>query len=455
MQFEEIDNKIREAADHHHPAYNENAWRKMDKLLDKYLPQKKDDRRRIIFFLLLFLLLGSASYLFIGKPWKSSKRITEVNKTTEQTIPVNAPDKTSSAGETGLPQIPENNSTGEIKTNDNSVLSTIKVNRQQYLDAIQQSLTSRLKASQQKRPLMGNENDATKNNSPLIANIQQPQENNTTITSTPVNNNQQPSVNNTNVAINPVVDNVFTKKNDEAVNNNNVSKKEETPAISPVIKRTASKNKKDKFLSLSVSVGPDVSKAGSSNLGQLTWSYGAGINYTMNRFTLRSGFYVAKKIYSAGPYDYTLPYALPANIKLINVDANCRVFEIPVSLAYNFGASGSHSWYAGIGLSSYLMKSEKYKNLYKNTSTNSTYPRSFQYSNENRHYFSVLDLSTGYTLQLNKTLSLSAEPYIKIPMQGIGEGKVHLNSGGILFSLGIRPFQPPKKLKAKSETGTK
>ena len=34
MQFEEFDNKAKEAADHHHPAYDEQAWTKMQKLLD-------------------------------------------------------------------------------------------------------------------------------------------------------------------------------------------------------------------------------------------------------------------------------------------------------------------------------------------------------------------------------------------------------------------------------------
>ena len=45
MQFEEFDDKIRDAAEHHHPAYNEGAWGKMNKLLDKHLPQEKKRRR--------------------------------------------------------------------------------------------------------------------------------------------------------------------------------------------------------------------------------------------------------------------------------------------------------------------------------------------------------------------------------------------------------------------------
>ena len=39
MQFEKFDKKIREAADHHHPAYDDNAWDKMEKLLNKHMPE--------------------------------------------------------------------------------------------------------------------------------------------------------------------------------------------------------------------------------------------------------------------------------------------------------------------------------------------------------------------------------------------------------------------------------
>jgi len=53
----------------------------------------------------------------------------------------------------------------------------------------------------------------------------------------------------------------------------------------------------------------------------------------------------------------------------------------------------------------------------------------------------VLNLSGGYTRQLNSTFSVSAEPYVEIPLTGIGKGKVHLNSGGILFTIGIKPFK--------------
>jgi hypothetical protein len=37
-------------------------------------------------------------------------------------------------------------------------------------------------------------------------------------------------------------------------------------------------------------------------------------------------------------------------------------------------------------------------------------------------------------------MSLTVEPYFKLPLQGVGYGKVKLNSGGIVFTLSTRLF---------------
>ena len=45
MQSDFFDNKVKEAADHHHPAYDEQAWGRMEKMLDEHLPREKKKRR--------------------------------------------------------------------------------------------------------------------------------------------------------------------------------------------------------------------------------------------------------------------------------------------------------------------------------------------------------------------------------------------------------------------------
>ena len=83
MQFDKFDNKAREAAENHHPPYNEQAWAKMEKLLDKHMPQEEDDRRRVLFFLLLIIGLGGAG-LFIAKPWKGKQTRAAATQSVQQ-----------------------------------------------------------------------------------------------------------------------------------------------------------------------------------------------------------------------------------------------------------------------------------------------------------------------------------------------------------------------------------
>ena len=90
------------------------------------------------------------------------------------------------------------------------------------------------------------------------------------------------------------------------------------------------------------------------------------------------------------------------------------------------------------------MKRETYNYISKFPSGQTT-NKQVTYNNKNKHYFSVLTLSGGYQRNLGKSVSIAAEPYVKIPVDGLGFGKMKLNSAGILFSLQVKPFKERKK----------
>ncbi|MNV93619.1 hypothetical protein D3C71_1883310 [compost metagenome] len=57
--------------------------------------------------------------------------------------------------------------------------------------------------------------------------------------------------------------------------------------------------------------------------------------------------------------------------------------------------------------------------------------------NANQHLMSVVDLSATYFIKLKtEKFKIGVEPFVKIPLTGVGEGKVNLKSSGI--SLKIR-----------------
>ena len=111
-----------------------------------------------------------------------------------------------------------------------------------------------------------------------------------------------------------------------------------------------------------------------------------------------------------------------------------------VTVDYKISSNKKQSWFASVGVSSLLMKEETYDYYFKPNYSPTYITYSKTINNQNKHYFSVLNLSGGYTRVLNKNISLQAEPYLKIALDGVGYGKVKLNSGGVLFSAVIKPF---------------
>jgi hypothetical protein len=222
--------------------------------------------------------------------------------------------------------------------------------------------------------------------------------------------------------------------------------KEKEPTVTEN-KSTASTDKKKtekKFPSnfgLTFSAGPDASFVSLKRFGKINLTYGAGIRYDFaKKLTVRTGFYVTKKIYTASPEQYHTPGGNYPH--LVGVDANCKIYEIPLSLAYSFGHKKNHNWFANVGLSSFIMKTEDYTYNYKNY--NQAYSYYQKVSNENKHYFSVLTISGGYNYRFNKRVSIQAEPYLQLPLSGIGNGKIKLNSAGVLFTVNIKPFAKKK-----------
>lgn len=471
MQSEHFDNKIREAADHHHPAYDEKAWEKMEKLLDKHLPQKKDDRRRIIFFLLLFVLLGGGAWFFFGGAGHSNKTITKNDQNNHSnSIVSNSDDKQSNISI-------EKNSTAvtphtkDIKgSNEENLLQTEKsdktiavFNRKKYDQSVLSIVNDRLRktvrsnsTSLEKIKPENKQEPIEKHNTVDQANLQT-----NTMTTDEVNN----KTSNTDKINDSKAEGVEKNKSDLLANSNISTTKTatETTEVNKAVneekkdvasksntnsssKESAAKSKKGNYFFLSLSAGPDVSAAGINNIGKVKPVYGIGVGFSFHdKFSLKTGFYSSRKIYNASPYEYHPAYNIWNYYPYLNeVDADCRVFEIPVMVSYNFVQSKSHSIFGTAGISSYFMKRETYNYISKLPSGQIT-SNERTYNNRNKHYFSVITLSAGYVRKLNKSVSLAAEPYVKVPVEGIGFGKMQLNSAGVLFSVIVKPFKEIKK----------
>src|SRR6185437_10217656 len=441
MKPDNLDIKIQEAAAQNEPDYNERAWSDMEKLLDKEMPQKKKDKKRIFWiFLSLFIVTGS---LFLLNP--SEKNTGEKIILAKTTPPSKAtpPARGFRAG---------NNNDSASGTIANT---TIKDANHYTIQPLQSSIHEITKQpSFSEKSIQNPETqtikyDNTDGNNISIINAQNDTvENKTGIDNQITNAVKKGKTEQTNI---PQSATVIPKEDVEGMNKNErTDENKNFPSLiigndknnSP--KKNTSPKNSNKFINsfaINLSAGPDVSAVNIDDIGKINPLFGAGISYSIGkRWNVRTGFYIEKKVYDTKATNYHPPAGFwnyyPG---LCYIDANCKVYEVPLIVNYNFSQSSTHFWFVSAGISSYFMKKEKYYYTPKDPSIQYAYG-SYTVNNKNQHYFSSARLSAGYERKLSNTISVITEPYLNLPLAGVGYGKVKLYSTGILFTLSIKPF---------------
>lgn len=414
MPFDKLDIKAREASEQYNAAYNEEAWSKMEALLDKHMPRdiiQPENKERKFHEKWLFLLLGLMAVSFIIlliKPWKNNRGN---NVPIENTVIIKPAGGNSGNKSIAIKPIENTKSNGEgdqktyskdtradkdlvaLKTNiDKNIVNEngdIQINEGSVEVAKSQNtfLQEGLISQKIDNRIIGNKN--------IISN---------------------------NISISDALKRDKTTK--RKINNSYYTKK----------------NKFANSFSLSLSAGPDVSAINVNNIGTFEILFGAGLGYKFGkRWQVRTGFYTVKKVYEAKPSDYSPPSVFWNYYpQLEDIYADCGVNEIPLIINYSFRQNPKHAWFGSAGISSYFMNRETYNYLSKTPTGYQN--KSYTIYRQNKHYLSSLRISAGYEKTLNKTISLIAEPYLNLPLSGIGYGKVKLNSAGLLFSVNVKPF---------------
>ena len=176
------------------------------------------------------------------------------------------------------------------------------------------------------------------------------------------------------------------------------------------------------------------------NEDQVSWGGGLAIGYAVSkRFSVAVGFGVSEKKYGARLADYKNPPTWGPRYEVdSNLTASCTVYEIPVLLQYNFINKGANHFFVTAGLSTYLMKREEYNYVYYYYGNEQH--AMLEYKNQNKHVLSILSLSVGYRRQFNRKFAVQFAPFIKIPLSGVGQGRVNLYSAGLQLSAHWRPW---------------
>ena len=204
--------------------------------------------------------------------------------------------------------------------------------------------------------------------------------------------------------------------------------------------KTVSKKKKDQKqkehgIYAGVLISPDISAVKFQSVKNIGFTAGILIGYQLNKnISIESGAAWNKKYYrSDGEYFSTKNITLPAYAKIKKLDGTCEMIEVPVTLKYNFRSSVKTGLSVSAGMSSYIMKKENY--TYTVERNGQQYPRKADYKNSSTDLFAVASVGFGYNRSLGKGSVLRLEPYIKIPVKGVGIGSLPIMSSGMNIAI--------------------
>jgi hypothetical protein len=178
-------------------------------------------------------------------------------------------------------------------------------------------------------------------------------------------------------------------------------------------------------------VSPDISTIKFQSIKNIGVSAGVLVGYQINKtISIESGvLWSIKNYYSEGKYFSVKNIYLPAGASIKKVSGECNMIEVPLVAKYNFRSSGKSNFSASAGISSYFMKKEDYN--YQVDRNGLQYPYSTSYKNTSTDVFAVANFAAGYNRQVKKNIKLRIEPYVKIPLQGVGIGSLPIMSTGL------------------------
>jgi len=212
------------------------------------------------------------------------------------------------------------------------------------------------------------------------------------------------------------------KKSEVLVHNNE-------PATKIAGKRSA--------LTLSIMAAPDIS---SSNLNvdtKISSNIGVLATYAItDKISVTTGAVYSRKLYNYGGVG-SAGTAYMKNAWQVNAD--CIVLDVPLNVNYTFLKRRNFSVGVNSGLSSYFMLNEKYKYI-TGPQGGTQKITELEIKNQNQHIFGVANLSLSFERRITNSLSFGVQPFIKLPLTGIGNGNARLKSTGVAFSLNLGLF---------------
>jgi len=237
------------------------------------------------------------------------------------------------------------------------------------------------------------------------------------------------------VAIAEVTKPISTELNDSITPTSHIT---DVPIALPATKKPLSKANPAGRLAFSIIAAPDLSSSQSNLSSKLSTNIGLLATYSITKnISLSTGMIYARKLYE---YSGASISAYGSLGKTMETYADCKVLDIPLNLNYRVYEKGLNSISLNTGLSSYIMLNEKYKYV-SNDEFGNTNSSVLEIVNQNQHFLGVANIAVSFNRKINNQVSVGIQPFVKIPLTGIGYHDSKLRSTGVAFSLNLNMRQ--------------
>jgi hypothetical protein len=209
----------------------------------------------------------------------------------------------------------------------------------------------------------------------------------------------------------------------------------------------------NRSLNVGLAFGPDYTDAGGISNNQLSNNIGITVGYYLTKkLSVNTGFFYSNKFFWGPGNDHNVvqagPTVVPSSLQPSNyafaaappvkfVNGSFNMYEMPLTLRYDFAENEKTKFFVNAGLSSYIVVKQTYIDYTHFGAWTQAAPHTNQ--QQMNYWLDVADFSFGMETNVGKGFSFQAEPFFRLPFRDMGEKNLKLNSYGVLLSFRYSP----------------
>jgi len=182
-----------------------------------------------------------------------------------------------------------------------------------------------------------------------------------------------------------------------------------------------------------IMAGPQLSQVKAQGFSKAGLDAGVFAGYSFNnRIAVEGGILYASRYYfSEGKYFDMLKAAafMPTNMQVVNLRSRTNILEIQAKLKFDIIRGKKSNWFVSPGISSYILTKET--NDYVARVSGQQQKLHGVYYNNQSYLLSAFSISLGNEYKISKHAALRIEPYLQLPLKGMGIGLMPVSAAGL------------------------